>query len=98
MLAKDTKMQHIITNLIPNTNDLDVYQECEAKRHFQSKESKRKLKEFKKLKAKQVAKGELHQKQKQKIKLDKEKKRELKALSKQKEEIEKLDYYKNRRK
>jgi hypothetical protein len=98
MLAKDTKMQHIISNLIPNTSDFDVYQECEAKRHFKSKDSKRKLKEFKKLKAKQVAKGEMHQKQKEKIKIDKEKRRDLKALTKQKEELEKLDYYKNRRK
>lgn len=98
MLAKDTKMQHIISNLIPNTSDLHIYQECEAKRHFKSRDSKRKLREFKKLKAKQVAKGELHIKHKNKEKLEKDKRRELKAISKHKEELEKLDRYKNRRK
>ena len=98
MLAKDTKMQQIISHLIPNTSDFHEYQDSEAKRHLKSRDSKRKLREFKKLQAKQVAKGELHIKQKNKDKRDKEKKRELKVMSKHKEELEKLDRYKNRRK
>lgn len=97
MLIKDTKMEELINKLIPNIDDFHVFQDFDAKRNIKSSGAKKRIRELKRLKAKQVAKGEKLQKEKMKDKEKKEKRRFMKAYVKQQEEDEKQERNRNRR-
>lgn len=90
-------MSHLIERLIPNIDDFHTYEYHEGTRIVKSAASKRRLREFKKLKARQEAKEEKLHKEKMREKQDKEKRRVIKQLTKHQEEQERQDRYKNRR-
>jgi len=98
MLVKDTKMQNFIPNLIQNKEDFYLYEESDAQRRLKSASSRKNMRELKKMKAKQVAKGEKLKRDKLMEKVKKEKKRHMKTLVKQKEDDETNDRHLNRRK
>jgi Ulp1 family protease len=97
MLVKDNKMEGLIKNLIPNKEEFQIFEQSEAKRYLKSAETKKHLREFKKLRAKQIAKEEKLKREKLMEKEKREKKRLKKAIVKQKEEEEKNERHQNRR-
>ena len=47
LLVKDTKIEKLISTIIPNLDDFNKYEEFEAKRQVKSQESLKRLKEIK---------------------------------------------------
>ena len=83
LLVKDTKVESIISKLIPNPEDYFIYEQSEVKRYLHSKDNKKKLKEFKKIQKAQIAKIEKIKRDKIKEKEKrKERKRDKKERSK----------------
>mgnify|MGYP006879696866 CR=1 FL=1 len=98
MLVKDKKMQEFIPNLIQNKEEFYIYEESDAQRRLKSASSRKNMRELKKLKAKQVAKGEKLKRDKLMEKEMKVKKRHMKAMVKQQVDDETNDRHLNRRK
>jgi len=79
--VKDTKLESIVSKLVPNIEDYYTYEESEVKRHLKSRDNKIKIREMNKVKKAQQVK--LEKIKKDKIKL-REKKRNKKEYSKSK--------------
>lgn len=90
-------MAQLIEKLIPDPEHFNTYEEYEGTRMLKSSASRKRQREFKKLKAKQDAKEGKIIKDKLKDKDMKEKRRSTKELAKQKEEEDRKRKYKNRR-
>ena len=85
MIVKDPKTEMLISRLIPSRSDYETWEQEEAKRQLKSSESKKKLKDLKKLRNKQIRKEEKIRLSKLKEKEIKEKRRADKARAKQAE-------------